>query len=77
MTTPSAASSSKVPSSSTPFDDMPPNVRAAIEQNPEAFKQLTDPNFLMKIHQATISANPEADWCIACGASRGTEPKVE
>jgi hypothetical protein len=55
--------------------DMPSNVRAVIERNPDIMKHLTDPDFILKLHQATISSSEmNADWCVACGAGATREP---
>ena len=56
--------------------DMPANVRAVMEAHPEVLKQLTDPDFITKLHQASLASGSEKsqDWCVACGASKGPEP---
>jgi len=56
--------------------DIPANVRAVMEAHPEVLKQLTDPDFIVKLHQASVAsgAQKDNDWCIACGASKGPDP---
>jgi hypothetical protein len=66
---------SSAPGPSDATHDMPTNVRAIMERHPEILKQLTDPEFINKLHQATVNApDSDADWCVACGASATRAP---
>ncbi|HBP89200.1 MAG TPA: hypothetical protein DD706_16050 [Nitrospiraceae bacterium] len=63
-------------SRSTEFSQIPSPIREQIQQDPTILKGLLDPNFLRDI----LTKMPErpggsADWCFACGASKGAGPE--
>ncbi len=55
--------------------ELPRVVEQQISQDPEIVKGLIRDDFVARLSERLSSADLNADWCVACGASAATAPE--
>jgi hypothetical protein len=56
--------------------ELPSIVAQEIAKQPELLSNLIEPDYVRRLAETLSTADVNASWCVACGATRGFGPEV-